>query len=113
LAAATATKLRRIGYHIAAVGNGPAADWTRSQVRYPPGRLAAAKTLAGTLVGGAGLTEDPSLTGSFLTLVLGPGFSGVRVPPAGAGAGATAARPKAARPRPPAAELREYDPRPC
>jgi polyisoprenyl-teichoic acid--peptidoglycan teichoic acid transferase len=117
LAAATATKLRRTGYRIAAVGNATAAGWTRSQVRYPPGRLAAAKTLAGTLVGGAGLTEDPSLTDSSLTLVLGPGFSGVRVPTAsggaGSGAGATAAKPKAARPKPPAAELREYDPRPC
>jgi LytR cell envelope-related transcriptional attenuator len=35
LAAAIATKLRRSGYGIAAVGNAPAADWTRSQVRYP------------------------------------------------------------------------------
>jgi LCP family protein required for cell wall assembly len=115
LAAATATKLRRTGYRIAAVGNAPAADWTRSQVRYPPGRLAAAKALADTLVGGAGLAEDPSLAGSSLTLVLGPGFNGVRVPTAAAGGGAdaTAAKPKASRPKPPAAELREYDPRPC
>jgi hypothetical protein len=27
--------------------------------------------------------------------------------------GATAAKPRAARPKPPATELREYDPRPC
>jgi LCP family protein required for cell wall assembly len=112
LAATTATKLRRTGYRIAAVGNAPAAAWTRSQVRYPPGRLAAARTLAGSLVGGAGLAEDPNLTGGSLTLVLGPGFSGVRVPTPG-GAGGTAAKPKAARPKPPAANLREYDPRPC
>jgi LCP family protein required for cell wall assembly len=108
LAAATATKLRRTGYRIATVGNAPAADWTRSQVRYPPGRLADAKTLAGTLVGGAGLTEDPSLSGSSLTLVLGPGFSGIRVP-----AAAAPAKPKPARAKPPTADLREYDPRPC
>jgi LCP family protein required for cell wall assembly len=113
LATATATKLRRTGYSIAAVGNAPAADWTRSQVRYPPGRLAAAKTLAGSVVGGARLAEDPNLTGSSLTLVLGPGFSGVRVPTPGGGAGTTTAKPKAARPKRPVAELREYDPRPC
>jgi len=108
LAAATATKLHRSGYRIATVGNAPAADWTRSQVRYPPGHLADAKTLAGTLVGGAGLAEDPSLTGSSLTLVLGPGFSGIRVPTA-----ATPPRPKPAGNKPPVADLRDYDPRPC
>jgi LCP family protein required for cell wall assembly len=110
LAAAAATKLRRSGYRIATVGNAPAADWTRSQVRYPPGHLADARTLAGTLVGGAGLTEDPSLSRGSLTLVLGPGFSGIRVPTA-----ATPAkpRPKPSKAKPPAAELRDYDPRPC
>jgi LCP family protein required for cell wall assembly len=107
LAAATATRLRRTGYRIATVGNAPAADWTRSQVRYPPGRLADAKALAGTLVGGAGLAEDPSLSGSSLSLVLGPGFSGIRVP------AAAPAKPKPARAKPPTAELRDYDPRPC
>jgi polyisoprenyl-teichoic acid--peptidoglycan teichoic acid transferase len=108
LAAATATKLRRSGYRIAGVGNAPAAAWTRSQVRYPPGRLADARTLAGTLVGGAALAEDPSLSGSALTLVLGPGFSGIRVPTA-----TTAAKPKPAASKPPAPDLRDYDPRPC
>jgi polyisoprenyl-teichoic acid--peptidoglycan teichoic acid transferase len=108
LAAATATKLRRSGYRIATVGNAPAAGWTRSQVRYPPGRLADAKTLAGALVGGARLAEDPSLSGGSLTLVLGPGFSGIRLPTA-----ATPAKSKPAKPKPPAAELRDYDPRPC
>ena len=76
-------------------------------------RVPEAKTLAGSLVGGAGLAEDPSLTGSSLTLVLGPGFSGVRVATAGGDAGGGAAKPKPARPKPPGAELREYDPRPC
>jgi polyisoprenyl-teichoic acid--peptidoglycan teichoic acid transferase len=108
LAAATATKLRRSGYRIATVGNAPAADWTRSQVRYPPGHLADARTLAGALVGGAALAEDPSLRGGSLTLVLGPGFSGIRVPTA-----ATPAKPRPAKAKPPAAELRDYDPRPC
>jgi LCP family protein required for cell wall assembly len=108
LAAATAAKLRRSGYRIATVGNAPAADWTRSQVRYPPGHLADARALAGTLVGGAGLAEDPSLGGGSLTLVLGPGFSGIRAPTA-----TTPAKPKPAKAKPPAAELRDYDPRPC
>jgi LCP family protein required for cell wall assembly len=111
LAAATATKLGRSGYRIATVGNAPAADWTRSQVRYPPGHLADAKALAGTLVGGAGLAEDPSLSGGSLTLVLGPGFSGIRVPTAATPAKAKPA--KAAEATPPVGELRDYDPRPC
>jgi len=106
LAAATAAKLRRVGYRTATVANAPAANRARSQVRYPPGRLADARTLAGTLVGGAGLAEDPSLSGGSLTLVLGPGFSGIRVP-------TSTAKPKPARSKPPAADLRDYDPRPC
>jgi LCP family protein required for cell wall assembly len=113
LAAATATRLRRAGYRIATVGNAPAADWTRSQVRYPPGRLADARTLAGTLVGGAGLAEDPSLGGGALTLVLGPGFSGVQAPTAGQAQSGRPATTTAPRPKPPGADLRDYDPRPC
>jgi polyisoprenyl-teichoic acid--peptidoglycan teichoic acid transferase len=113
LAAATATKLRRSGYRIASVGNAPAADWTRSQVRYPPGHVADAKTLAGTLVGGAGLSEDPSLTGGSLTLVLGPGFSGIRVPTAATQATSKPSKAKPPKAKAPAAELRDYDPRPC
>ena len=108
LAAATAAKLRRSGYRIATVGNAPTADWTRSQVRYPPGHLTVARALAGALVGGAGLAEDPSLGGGSLTLVLGPGFSGIRAP-----AAATPSKAKPAKARSPAAELRDYDPRPC
>jgi hypothetical protein len=40
--------------------------------------------------------------------VLGPGFSGIRVPTA-----TTPAKPKPAKAKPLAAELRDYDPRPC
>jgi hypothetical protein len=58
-------------------------------------------------VGGAGLAEDPSLGGGSLTLVLGPGFSGIRAP-----AAATPSKAKPAKAKP-AAELRDYDPRPC
>ncbi|HEY7605256.1 MAG TPA: LCP family protein, partial [Actinomycetes bacterium] len=78
LAATTATKLRQSGYRIATVGNAPSADLARSQITYAPGRLADAKALAGTLVGGASVLEDPSLTASQLTLILGPGFTGIR-----------------------------------
>jgi LCP family protein required for cell wall assembly len=109
LAAGTAAKLRRAGYQIATVGNAQAADLARSQVRYPPGRLVDAQALARTLVGGARLTEDPGLGGGALTLVLGPGFSGVQLP----AAGASPATPKPARPKPATPDLRDYDPRPC
>src|SRR4030095_10609976 len=77
LAATTATKLRGSGYRIATVGNAPSADLPRSQIAYAPGRLSDAKTLASTLIGGASLVEDPSLTARHLTLFLGPGLAGV------------------------------------
>ena len=78
LAATTATKLRGSGYRIATVGNAPSADLPRSQIAYAPGRLADAQTLASTLIGGARLIEDPTLTAPHLTLILGPGFTGIR-----------------------------------
>jgi polyisoprenyl-teichoic acid--peptidoglycan teichoic acid transferase len=120
LAATTATNLRQSGYRITGVGNAPSVDLARSQITYAPGRLADAKALASTLVGGASLLEDPSLTAAQLTLILGPGFTGIR-PPAATGSGAGKAsgsegsgsdasrnRPKKAAP-----DLRPYDPRPC
>jgi polyisoprenyl-teichoic acid--peptidoglycan teichoic acid transferase len=113
LAAATAAKLRRAGYRVTGVGNAPAGDRPRSQVSYAPGRLADAQALASSLVGGARLTEDPRLGGGALTLVLGPGFGGVRGPGRAPASGAAPAKPKPAAPKPPAPDLRDYDPRPC
>jgi LCP family protein required for cell wall assembly len=116
LAATTASKLRQSGYRIATVGNAPSADLARSQIAYAPGRLADAKTLAGTLVGGANLLEDPSLAASQLTLILGPGFTGIR-PLGSSGSGsagkASGSEAKEARPKKSAPDLRPYDPRPC
>jgi polyisoprenyl-teichoic acid--peptidoglycan teichoic acid transferase len=119
LATSTAAKLRRTGYRIAAVGNAPSAGLLRSQITYPPGRLAEAKALSSTLFGGARLVEDPTLAIPRLTLTLGPGFTGIRpAAPSGAGggsngtagggSGARSAGPKSAVPDP-----RPYDPRPC
>jgi LCP family protein required for cell wall assembly len=117
LAATTATKLRQSGYRIATVGNAPSADLARSQITYAPGRLADAKALASNLVGGASLLEDPSLTASQLTLILGPGFTGIR-PSASSGprsaerkaSGSDAKKPSSKKAAP---DLRPYDPRPC
>jgi polyisoprenyl-teichoic acid--peptidoglycan teichoic acid transferase len=121
LAASTATELRRSGYRIATVGNALSIDLSRSQISYAPGGLADARTLAGTLLGGATLVEDPTLATSHLTLILGPGFTGIR-PPTGTpskadadtkrGSGAAPTKPK---PKPTKAvpDLRPYDPRPC
>ena len=119
LAASTATKLRRSGYRITTVGNAPSADLPKSQIAYAPGRLADAKTLAATLIGGAPLVEDPSLTAPNLTLILGPGFAGIRQSAAGrsstdrsaGGAGSDAKKPPKAKKAVP--DLRPYDPRPC
>jgi LCP family protein required for cell wall assembly len=130
LAASTATELRRSGYRVATVGNAPSADLSRSQISYAPGGLADAKTLASTLLGGATLVEDPTLATSHLTLILGPGFTGIRpttgtTPPSGstggsdgkrgsakgsAGSDTTPAKPKPSKAVP---DLRPYDPRPC
>jgi LCP family protein required for cell wall assembly len=126
LAASTATELRRSGYRIATVGNAPSADLSRSQISYAPGGLADAKSLASTLLGGATLVEDPTLATSHLTLILGPGFTGIRpttgtTPDAGSAGGpdgksgsakgsASPAKPKPSKAVP---DLRPYDPRPC
>jgi LCP family protein required for cell wall assembly len=130
LAASTATKLRRSGYRITTVGNAPSADLPKSQIAYAPGRLADAKTLATTLIGGASLVEDPSLTASNLTLILGPGFAGIRQVAADGSSTSGASGPGDQRTGGPAGEsgsdakkppkakkavpdLRPYDPRPC
>jgi polyisoprenyl-teichoic acid--peptidoglycan teichoic acid transferase len=130
LAATTATKLRGSGYRIATVGNAPSADLPRSQIAYAPGRLTDAQTLANTLSGGARLIEDPTLTAPHLTLILGPGFTGIRPlaspgsAPSGPGTtagdsggenadggpGTTTRKPGAKKAVP---DLRPYDPRPC
>ena len=120
LAATAATKLRGSGYRIASVGNAPSADLPRSQIAYASGRLADAQTLASTLVGGARLVEDPTLAASNLTLVLGPGFTGIRPlaspAPASGGSGAdggSGANTKKTKPKKAVPDLRPYDPRPC
>jgi LCP family protein required for cell wall assembly len=115
LAATTATKLRASGYQIATVGNAPSADLARSQISYAPGRLADAKTLAGTLLGGARLIEDPTLAPSHLTLILGPGFTGIRPLTKGGPATTTGSDTKAKKKKAEKAvpDLRPYDPRPC
>jgi LCP family protein required for cell wall assembly len=135
LAATAATQLRRSGYRVTTVGNAPSADLSRSQIAYAPGRLADAKTLATTLPGGARLIEDPTLTAPNLTLILGPGFAGIRPltpSPSGttAGSGTTGSSTaggsgtagssnggsssgakKSSKKAVP--DLRPYDPRPC
>jgi polyisoprenyl-teichoic acid--peptidoglycan teichoic acid transferase len=109
LAATTAATLRRSGYRIASIGNAPTADLARSQITYPPGRQADAKTLATTVIGGATLIEDPTLTAGKLTLLLGPGFTGIRpLPSSGSEVAPKKEKPKRAVP-----DLRPYDPRPC
>jgi polyisoprenyl-teichoic acid--peptidoglycan teichoic acid transferase len=134
LAASTATQLRRSGYRIGTVGNAPTADLPRSQIAYGPGRLADAKILATTVIGGARLIEDSTLTPSNLTLVLGPGFAGIRPLTAasgsatGSGSGSTNGTAdggsgsaggsgtgvkKPSKPKKAVPDLRPYDPRPC
>jgi polyisoprenyl-teichoic acid--peptidoglycan teichoic acid transferase len=131
LAASTATKLRNSGYRITTVGNAPSADLPRSQISYASGHLADAKTLATTVIGGARLVEDPSLTAPDLTLVLGPGFSGIRPLGQGSGTAGTGSNgtpgsgegtadggsganvKKKAKAKKAVPDLRPYDPRPC
>jgi LCP family protein required for cell wall assembly len=116
LAATAAAKLRGSGYQVTEVGNAPSTDLARSQVAYAPGRLADARTLASTLVGGASLIEDSTLTAPHLTLILGPGFTGIRPLNAstpGSATGSTGSGTKKTKPKQPVPDLRPYDPRPC
>jgi polyisoprenyl-teichoic acid--peptidoglycan teichoic acid transferase len=110
LAATAAPKLRQAGYLVGAVGNAPPADRSTSTVSYPRGRLADAQALA-RLVPGARPVEDPGQRPGTLTLVLGPGFTGVR--PAAEPPATTRPKAKPAKPKPPPLDLRDYDPRPC
>jgi polyisoprenyl-teichoic acid--peptidoglycan teichoic acid transferase len=116
LAATTAAKLRGSGYQVTEVGNAPSTDLARSQVAYPPGRLADARALASNLVGGASLIEDPTLTAPHLTLILGPGFAGIRpldASPPTSTPGSAGSGTKKTKPKQPVPDLRPYDPRPC
>jgi LCP family protein required for cell wall assembly len=117
LATTTAARLRGSGYQVTEVGNAPSTDLARSQVAYAPGRLADARTLASTLIGGASLIEDPTLTAPHLTLILGPGFTGIRPRNAGtpgsSASGSSGSGTKKTKPKQPVPDLRPYDPRPC
>jgi LCP family protein required for cell wall assembly len=76
LAAATAAELTALGFGGALAPESGDQSQVATEIRHPPGRDAAARTLAG-VVPGATPVEDASLAGDGLQLVLGASFSGV------------------------------------
>jgi LCP family protein required for cell wall assembly len=96
LAAATAADLAALGFGGALAPASGQESQVVTQIRHPPGREAAARTLAG-VVPGATPVEDASLAGDGLQLVLGASFSGVT---GGSGSGADPASDGAGGPVP-------------
>ncbi|WP_436792976.1 LCP family protein [Actinospongicola halichondriae] len=78
-ASTVATDLRSRGFSIGGTGDARVLGSPRSEIRYPPGDVAAADLVARWLVSGGTLVEDPDVAD--VTLVTGNDFRGVRDEP--------------------------------
>jgi LCP family protein required for cell wall assembly len=78
-AGAAAAAIGGLGYKTTVTGETPGYGFTRSEIAYAPGQLAAAQQLAAQLTGGATLTELATLTPTpySLELVTGASYAGV------------------------------------
>jgi LCP family protein required for cell wall assembly len=76
-AGAASSALQSAGYAISGRADASSFSYTANIVEYGPDGRTAAATLAGSLAGGATLTEDSSLTGTDLVLITGSGYAGL------------------------------------
>ncbi len=76
LAASTATALQGQGFTVASTGNADSAEYTATEIRYAPGDVALANTLAATIPG-ATVAEAEEPTPGTVDLVLGSNFNGI------------------------------------
>lgn len=89
----TAFALQNAGFATAGTGEADSFNYTKSVIRYGPGKLPKAELLRSYLSAGATLQEDSTLGTVDLALVVGADYNGVRPGPAGpdASPGTTAA----------------------
>ena len=92
IAGDTADALGEFGFQVMRVDASPEPTDQIAIIRYSKARLAQAQTLAAA-VPGAQLVEDPSMSGAIM-LIVGPGFDGEVVSPAGGGAAPPAELPE-------------------
>lgn len=78
VATTTAASLTQAGFRVAATGNALSYDYRQTIVQYAPGQQAKGALLRSTLVAGAALEEDKTLTGSDVTLVVGFDYNGLK-----------------------------------
>jgi LCP family protein required for cell wall assembly len=94
LATETKTDLKAAGFVVAGAGNADRTDYAQTVVRYAPGSVAAANTVAAA-VPGATVEEDDGISGP-VQLVIGRNFTGV-TGGANTGSSATSSTPAAPR----------------
>jgi hypothetical protein len=88
-ARAVADQLSSAGFDVVAIGNAPGGQVSASTIVYAPAEIAAARTLAAATGVGTG---SPTGTGSVVTLVIGPDWTGA-LPATASGSGGTAPAP--------------------
>ena len=78
VASTTAASLSQAGFRVASTGNALSYDYRQTIVQYAPGQQAKGALLRSTLVAGAALEEDRTLTGADVALVVGLDYNGLR-----------------------------------
>jgi hypothetical protein len=81
VATTTAASLTQAGFRVASTGNALSYDYRQTIVQYAPGKQDKGALLRSTLVAGAALEEDKTLTGADVTLVVGFDYNGVKSSP--------------------------------
>jgi hypothetical protein len=78
VASTTAASLAQAGFRVASTGNALSYDYLQTIVQYAPGKQDRGALLRSTLVAGAALEEDKTLTGADVTLVVGSDYNGLK-----------------------------------
>lgn len=76
-AAQAGSGLTSVGFTVVSSGDATSFTHTASTVTYGPGMQAAAQVVAAHVQGGARVVEDPTITGSTITLTTGTSFQGI------------------------------------
>ena len=78
VASTTAASLSQAGFRVASTGDALSYDFWQTIVRYAPGQQAKGALLRSTLVAGAALEEDKTLSGADVALVVGADYNGLK-----------------------------------